>query len=213
MTDPRSQAVEGKRERQQRRRLERQQEQAVKRRQRRRNRMVVVIFGVVPALAVMVLVIAGMVGRSGGGGEPTGVETVAVTGREHVQGPVDYDRSPPAGGPHAPVWQNCGVYQQPVPDETVVHSMEHGAVWIAHRPDLPSEEVQALQSLARDGFVLVAPYDGLTQPVVATAWGRQLRADSGDDERIAEFVRMFRQGPQTPEPGAPCTGGVGEPTA
>ncbi|MPZ29305.1 MAG: DUF3105 domain-containing protein, partial [Micromonosporaceae bacterium] len=48
-------------------------------------------------------------------------------------------------------------------------------------------------------------------PVVASAWGKQLPLDSADDPRLKEFVRTFAQGPQTPEPGAPCTGGAGEP--
>jgi hypothetical protein len=164
-----------------------------------------------PALATVVLVVAGVVERGGARDEPGGVETVEVAGREHVEGPVDYDRTPPAGGPHAPVWQNCGAYDTPVSEEQAVHSLEHGAVWIAYRPDLRDDQVEALRSMAADGFVLVAPYEGLPNPVVASAWGRQLRVDSSDDERIAEFVRVFRQGPQTPEPGAPCTGGVGEP--
>ena len=37
-----------------------------------------------------------------------------------------------------------------------------------------------------------------------TAWGVQLSLDSADDERIDQFLASFRQGPQTPEPGATC---------
>ena len=33
-------------------------------------------------------------------------------------------------GEHNPVWQNCGFYNKPVRDESAVHSLEHGAVWI-----------------------------------------------------------------------------------
>ena len=46
-------------------------------------------------------------------------------------------------------------------------------------------------------------------PVVATAWGRQLAQDSVDLPRLSAFVDTFAQGPQTPELGAPCTGGMG----
>ena len=45
--------------------------------------------------------------------------------------------------------------------------------------------------------------------MVATAWGRQLAQDSVDLPRLSAFVDTFAQGPQTPELGAPCTGGMG----
>lgn len=60
----------------------------------------------------------------------------------------------------------------------------------------------------RTTYLLVTPWvGGLPSAVVASAWGKQLALPSADDPRIAEFVRAFRAGPQTPEPGAPCTGG------
>ena len=91
--------------------------------------------------------------------------------------------------------------------------MEHGAAWITYRSDLGPEEVDRLRSLAEgEDFVLVSAWDtGLPSPVVASAWGRQLEASSASDPLLGEFVRAFQVGPQTPEPGAPCTGGVGAP--
>lgn len=41
-----------------------------------------------------------------------------------------------------------------------------------------------------------------------TAWGKQLSVDSSSDGRLAAFIQKYRQGPQTPEPGAVCSGGV-----
>lgn len=157
---------------------------------------------------------------SDGGNESTpspttvieGVETFNGLSRNHVTGPVAYPQSPPVGGDHSPVWQNCGFYDTPIGNENAVHSMEHGAVWLAFRPDLPADEVAVLRALARGrSHVLVSPYVGLTEPVVATAWGKQLRLDDVNDPRLAQFVATYEQGPQTPEPGAPCSGGLGEP--
>ena len=54
----------------------------------------------------------------------------------HTEGIVDYDRRPPAGGAHNPVWWNCGFYDEPVVDESAVHDLEHGVVWLAYAPDL-----------------------------------------------------------------------------
>jgi hypothetical protein len=144
---------------------------------------------------------------------PDGVESFDVVGRTHVQLAVSYPETPPVGGPHAPIWQNCGFYDSPIANENAVHSMEHGAVWITYRQDLPPDQVDALRQFPQGHtHVLVSPFPDLFAPVVASAWGRQLRLDSADDPRLDQFVRAFQRGPQTPERGAPCSGGVGEPT-
>ncbi len=59
-----------------------------------------------------------------------------------------------------------------------------------------------------DTYTLLSPYPDLPVPVVASAWGRQLRLTGADDPRLVQFVRAYRLGQQAPEPGAPCTGGV-----
>lgn len=140
---------------------------------------------------------------------PDGVVTYSNLSREHTTGEVNYDPIPPVGGPHAPIWQNCGFYTQPVQNETAVHSLEHGAVWITYRPDLPGDQIERLRQLAESQtFVLVSPYPGLPAPVVASAWGVQLQLESADDPRLEQFVRVYRLGPQTPERGARCDGGT-----
>lgn len=144
----------------------------------------------------------------------TGVETFSGLSRNHTTDPVDYPQSPPVGGDHDPAWQNCGVYDTPVANGNAVHSMEHGAVWLAYRPDLPADEVAAVAAFAvNQSHVLVSPYPGLTEAVVATAWGVQLRLDSVTDPRLAEFVERYQQGPQSPELGVTCSGAVGDPIA
>lgn len=173
-------------------------------------------------IAVTAAVVVGgialvVVSRGGGGGSgadaPAGTETFDYPSRNHVQGTVAYDRTPPAGGDHAGVWQNCGSYPDPIVPEQGVHSMEHGAVWLTYRSDLGASEVDRVRSLADgESFVLVSPWEtGLPSAVVASAWGRQLEVSSASDPRLEQFVRAFQVGPQAPEPGAPCTGGVGEP--
>ena len=140
------------------------------------------------------------------------VEVLAVVEASHVQGSITYARLPPAGGNHAPVWLNCGVYDAPVPVEMAVHSQEHGAVWITYHPNLAPNEVETLRQLGRSqSYLIVSPFPDQPAPVIASAWGRQQRFASAGDTALREFVRMFRAGPQTPEPGAPCTGGAGQP--
>jgi hypothetical protein len=148
-------------------------------------------------------------------GPPDGTEEVDVPAAgQHTEDNVDYEQNPPAGGEHSPVWQNCGVYTEPINSENAIHSLEHGAVWITYRPGLPKKQVQQLQGLAGgESYVLLSPMEDLPSPVVASAWGKQLRLDDASGSRLEQFVSAFQQGPQTPEPGAACTGGVGEPPA
>jgi hypothetical protein len=125
---------------------------------------------------------------------------------------LDSGELPPVGGVHDPIWQNCGIYDQPVDPARAVHSMEHGAVWITYHPEIPEEGVSILQDQVRgQSYLLTSPYPDLKSEVVLTAWGVQLEVDSVNDERIGQFIDQYRLGPQTPEFGAACTDGAGTP--
>lgn len=144
----------------------------------------------------------------GCGGPPEGTKSFQNLSRRHVEHPMRYEQNPPVGGKHAPFWQDCGFYSKPIRNENAVHSMEHGAVWITYRPGLPEEQVDKLRQMARNQtHILVSPYSDQPSPVVASAWGRQLRLDSAADSRLRQFVSAFQRGSQAPEPDAPCTGG------
>ena len=56
--------------------------------------------------------------------------------------------------------------------------------------------------------MLMSPLPAQQSPITLTAWGRTLNVPNVDDKRVDTFITNFRQGPQTPEPGASCTGGV-----
>jgi hypothetical protein len=169
--------------------------------------------------AVIVLFVGGFIAlavmdarQKSASGAPSDVKTydVGPAGR-HTSGDVDYKQSPPVGGPHNPVWQNCGFYDNPVRDENAVHSLEHGAVWITYSPSLPQNQVDELRDIAESqSYILVSPYPDLPDntPVVASAWGKQVGLDGADDPDLESFIRAYRQGPQTPEPGALCDGGT-----
>lgn len=139
-----------------------------------------------------------------------GVVEVPEQDATHVLEDIEYGTLlPPMGGPHDPVWQDCGFYDAPVRNENAVHSLEHGAVWIAYSESLPDDDVAVLRDLVTEhSYLLVSPYPELSSALVATAWGVQLELDDVDDERLAVFVARYLQGPQTPEPGAACSGGT-----
>jgi len=132
---------------------------------------------------------------------------------KHVTTDVKYAQTPPVGGEHDPTWLNCGVYQDPVREENAVHSLEHGAVWITYSSELPDSDVAALRGIVGDAnYLILSPIKGLPSPIVASAWGKQLTFSELNETKLKAFIDTYREGPQTPEPGAACTGGIGEPS-
>ena len=137
--------------------------------------------------------------------EIEGLETFDDLSNEHGTDRVEYEQEPPVGGDHFPRWLACGVYDEPVPAEGAVHSMEHGAVWITYRPDLADAEVEQLAELTTidEEYVLVSPFEDLPAPVVASAWGLQVQVDGADDPRLRQFVETYAGEEQGGEPGPP----------
>lgn len=141
-----------------------------------------------------------------------GIQYLSGLTAEHTTDSVNYAQNPPAGGDHNPAFLNCGIYDQPVKSENAVHSLEHGAVWVTYQPDLPQSQVDKLRQMVRGhSHLLLSPYPNLPAPVVASAWGIQLQLPGADDSRLARFLKKYEQGPQTPERGAECSGGTGNP--
>ena len=137
------------------------------------------------------------------------VTTATYPAGQHVAGKITWKENPPVGGAHNVAWQNCGIYNVPIHSEHAVHSMEHGAVWITYRPDLPADQVRILETAAAEEFMLLSPYPGLPSPVVASAWNHQIRLDGAGDPRLRAFIEKYRNNPQTtPEFGASCFGAI-----
>ncbi|MDQ2648380.1 MAG: DUF3105 domain-containing protein [Actinomycetota bacterium] len=144
-----------------------------------------------------------------------GVLAIRIPSATHVEGEVEYDRTPPAGGDHNPAPARCGFYDEAIPPEFIVHSMEHGAVWLAYAPDLDEASVTLIHDLVRDNPETIATVHPDLEPgvaVVASAWARQLSLTAADDPRLAEFVEQYQDGDQAPEASVDCAGqGVGVP--
>lgn len=183
-------------------------------------------WGPIALFTAVGLLAAGIIGwaawaafRPGGAGYSWETRAKSIVGIQDLRGPnltaghdwapQTYDRTPPVGGTHNFVWQQCSgsVYESPIPTEHAVHSMEHGAVWIAYRSDLPADQVAILQSkiLGKD-FTLISPIDNLDTPVSVQAWGWQLKVSDVNDPRIADFIGALAKNAQI-EPISSCGGG------
>ncbi|MEX0913537.1 MAG: DUF3105 domain-containing protein [Demequina sp.] len=199
--------------------------QRQKEEQRKENRVKFITWGTI-GLVIASIVVAAIVVLSQAAEETErvrqaaeepidGVQEVELPEPAHVPNlpepePVDGAILPTPGGPHDPAWQNCGVYTEPVHTRHAVHSLEHGAVWIKYHPDqVDDSAVQTLTNkVSNRAHTLLSPFPDLAAPIVVSAWGLQLELNQADDERIDVFLAKYVQGPQTPEPGAACSGAV-----
>lgn len=116
---------------------------------------------------------------------------------------VSYHSNPPTSGNHWPDPLRDGVYDTEKPDEAVVHSMEHGRVWISYRPDIPNEIKEKLRAIAkREARVILTPRAANSADIALAGWNRldtfDLNPDgSFDENRIKDFIRRYRdKGPE-----------------
>ncbi|GAA2778319.1 DUF3105 domain-containing protein [Saccharopolyspora taberi] len=128
-----------------------------------------------------------------------GVQLANYPAQQHVtpQQRVAYDQAPPFGGPHDGIWADCTgvVYPEAVRTENMVHSLEHGAVWIAYNPDKVDGAGKAALEKRVEGkpYTMMSPYPGLDSPISVQSWGHRLKVDSADDKRIDQFITALRQ--------------------
>ncbi|MFF7048912.1 DUF3105 domain-containing protein [Streptomyces griseorubiginosus] len=143
-----------------------------------------------------------------------GVRTWKGTlGRTHVVKTVNYPMEPPVGGDHNQVWMNCNgdVYTKALNNMNAVHSLEHGAVWVTYTSKAKKADVDALAAkVKKTPYTLMSPDEQQKDPIMLSAWGHQRTVTSATDPNVDKFFAKFVQGEQTPEPGAACTGGLGQ---
>ena len=153
------------------------------------------------------------------GGDPSNdipalaaTKTFDYAGGQHTSDAVTYAQTPPAGGPHDPQWDDCGVYPEQPRNENVVHDLEHGTVWVTYRPGLDPAGIQQLGDAlgtVKSGKTILSPYPGLPAQVVVTVWNAQLSLTGPDDPRLATFLGFYGDGHTAPEAAvASCQGGA-----
>ena len=125
---------------------------------------------------------------------------------------VDYNSAPPSSGDHWSVPQRCGFFTDPVPDERIVHNLEHSNIVVSY--NLPNQaDVDALEDVYnnleegwRNHLTVVRPYDEISEGQVAlSAWGVVDGMDGIDPERIQRFFENY-VGRLGPEGAISCSG-------
>ncbi|MBI4122797.1 MAG: DUF3105 domain-containing protein [Parcubacteria group bacterium] len=116
---------------------------------------------------------------------------------------VTYQSNPPTSGNHWPIPLFPKLYDVEKPDEAIIHSLEHGRVWISYKPSIPEETKQGLTKLLRGrSGVILTPRLANDTDIAMAAWGRldtfNLFADGElSRDRILNFVnRYLNKGPE-----------------
>ena len=162
------------------------------------------------SVVIAVLVIASFAFASfssGGGNSQTGDASgyvsgigieVDIDGSTHVDEgeTVSYTTAPPASGNHWPIPAPCGFYTDPIPDERVVHNMEHGNIVVSYNLPLESD-VSALRDTLDDiglnrVWGVARPYSGIDAGQVAlSTWGVIDSFLGVDPDRIETFFDTY----------------------
>jgi hypothetical protein len=189
-------------QREQRREAERlKRESAAK--QGKTNRYL--IGGVIGALVLIgLLLAAGPIASSITASAAQGQQQTDA-GRDHIgtgQAHGAYTSNPPASGAHyadAPRW---GSYDQPLPDELLIHGLEHGGIVIGYNCAEACPELAAqLKALVSEypAKVVLAPRPNKDNPyrITATAWRWLDGFNDFDAARIRAFIAAHKdKGPE-----------------
>ena len=117
--------------------------------------------------------------------------------RNHVQGVIKYDSTPPVGGNHSQYWADCTgtVYPHAIANENAVHMLEHGAVWITYNAKTlsPSGLNELKRYVSGQDRMALSPYPDLKAPDLACSRGaiscscrrRPTRASRSSSRRCA----------------------------
>ena len=164
------------------------------------------------SIVIAVLVIASfgltsIMGGGGGGEPPEGssnqyVEGIGtkfpIAGRDHVaEGTrITYDTVSPTSGDHWPDPAQCDFYEKTLPNEQIVHNMEHGQIVVSYNLAAPSDVQKlrdTLNSIELYTIWGLARAYGNIQPgeISLSTWGVNDLFMGVDKDRIKRFFKAY----------------------
>ncbi len=133
--------------------------------------------------------------------------SIEVLESPHVADGTEFDgyiSNPPTSGPHyvrpaAPGFRG----DESIADGHLIHSLEHGSVWVSYQGDMPETFVDVLRDIAKgDTKVVVTRRDANETDIALAAWGRLDTFDLSNDSeldriRIQDFITRYKnRGPE-----------------
>lgn len=164
--------------------------------------------GLVAAVLLVSLFLPSLPFGRGGGNIPENApgQRYDDQGTTHIQlgeSHAPYNSIPATSGwhysqPNAPVaW---GVYNDPIPDEVLIHNLEHGGVGVHYNcPDGCPDDVAKLVNFYQGRKVVVSPYPNMPTKFALTAWNYLDAFDVYDEARIAAFLDAHISSGNAPE--------------
>lgn len=116
-------------------------------------------------------------------------------GRDHI--PVGaahdpYNSNPPTSGPHYAQEADWGIYDSPLPDEQLVHNLEHGGVNIFYKPgSVDQATIDKLKTIQK-GFptkTVLAPRPANAKAIALASWTYNMNLDVFDEQTTRDFIR------------------------
>lgn len=167
--------------------------QQVKNKVRKTGRMLVY-------LAILFLVISGIYKLAIRETVPPPGQFYEAQSREHIAtGAIHpaYNSNPPSGGWHYNAPAQTGVYDKKLPDEQIIHNLEHGHIWFAHKPDLGKDQIEMLAKIAKDygSRIIMTPRAANDSPIAIVAWQYVYKinaVDEATESLIRAFVGSYR---------------------
>lgn len=108
-------------------------------------------------------------------------------GKEHEP----YNSNPPTSGPHyGDGTAGPGIKNEPVSDELVLHSMEHGAAVVWYREGIDQVDLDKIKEAFNNasGKKIMLARKDLDVPVALTSWGYLLKLETIDEIKIKDFI-------------------------
>jgi len=128
------------------------------------------------------------------------VEEFKIEGVNHISSKetVLYKTNPPTSGPHWSTPADWRFYDKKLPDEQLVHNLEHGGIWITYK-DLDKGSINKLKSIAKNNnnSVVITKRDENEDSVVVASWGRMMKLVEVDKALIQKYIDTYIN--QSPE--------------
>lgn len=125
-------------------------------------------------------------------------------GRTHIPSGThspNYNSNPPTSGNHYGQSAEWGIYTEELTDETLIHDLEHGGVWISYRPSISEDIRKKLEAFYQKygRKIIVTPRSANDADIAVAAWTRldKFMVAEYSDERVERFIRAYRnKGPE-----------------
>jgi len=124
------------------------------------------------------------------------VRVFPEVGYEHIpEGTkyTNYNSNPPTSGAHYERPAEWGIYDHELPDEEIVHNLEHCGIWISYQSSLPAAEKDAIKSFAA-GFptkIIVTVRDKNSSPIAFAAWQHLMELQTFSKDLANAFVGAY----------------------